>query len=90
MQFSLKMEVKIFSFLAFEYFELNGANLPTLLNSVQWLHDNATPNWLTFSPESAEDVPFPDGLVNLELTIDTEGLLGGTYYLDLIIQNKKL
>ncbi len=73
-------------FLTFHFFETNSINLPTLLNSVEWLHSNST-SWFSFSPESAEDVPFPNGLEEIEIQIDSEGLLGGTYYIELILNS---
>ena len=74
-------------FISLDYFNLNNINEPVLANSIQFLFDNATPDWLSFSPDSFTDIGFPDGTADIDININSEGLLGGTYYAEIVLLN---
>ncbi len=75
------------AYLGLNYFTPTNENETILINTMGWLNENALPDWITFTPTTATDIGFPDGSVEIEVTLNSEGLLGGTYETTLILLN---
>ncbi len=71
-------------YIAFDYFAYDESAALCVANAVQYSLENSIAGWLSFTPELNE-VDYPDGTSEIVITIDTEGLLGGTYYTEILL-----